>query len=45
LNQTWLATTKETRRCRIVSSSSSHKGHCFGWGNPLFSSLSAVQHL
>ena len=47
LNQTCLAlaTTHETNRCCIVSSSLSHRGHLSGWGSPLFSSLSAVQHL
>jgi hypothetical protein len=45
LNQTCLATTHEVRRCCIVSSSWSQRGHLSGWGSPLLANLSAVQHL
>ena len=45
LCQNWRAKMQEFRRCSIVSCSWSHKGHTTGWGRPLFSNLSAVQHL
>ena len=45
LNYTCLAITHDTNKCWAVSSSWSHRGHRSGWGSPLLSSLSAVQHL
>jgi len=35
--------TQVQRRCWIVSSSWSQKGHCSGWGRPRLASLSAIQ--
>jgi hypothetical protein len=43
--QNCLAKMQLQRRCWIFSGSWSHKGQTFGWSNPLFCSLSAVQHL
>jgi hypothetical protein len=45
VNQNCRAKTQVVRMCCIVSLSWSHKGQLFGCCNPLFSRLSAVQHL
>lgn len=45
LNHTSLANRHETSKWFTFSLCWSHIGQCFGWGSPLFSNLSDVQHL